>query len=76
MRISSDSISALEHQKRVSNEKIKNRLKLSVLDQSPVPASSTAGQALANSIELAKLVDGLGYNRFWMSEHHAMDTLA
>ena len=51
-------------------------LKLSVLDQSPVAAGSTAGQALQNSIELARLVDGLGYTRFWMSEHHAMETLA
>src|SRR5437899_12847231 len=51
-------------------------LRLSVLDQSPVAAGSTPGQALQNSIELARLVDGLGYTRFWMSEHHAMDTLA
>src|SRR5580704_7424528 len=51
-------------------------LRLSVLDQSPVPAGSTPGQALENSISLARLVDGLGYRRFWMSEHHAMDTLA
>jgi luciferase family oxidoreductase group 1 len=52
------------------------RLKLAVLDQSPVAAGSTPGQALQNSIELARLVDGLGFTRFWMSEHHAMDTLA
>jgi luciferase family oxidoreductase group 1 len=51
-------------------------LKLAVLDQSPVPEGSTPGQAIQNSIELAKLVDRLGYTRFWMSEHHAMDTLA
>src|ERR1700712_2830191 len=51
-------------------------LKLSVLDQSPVPAGSTPGQALQTSISLAKRVDELGYTRFWMSEHHAMDTLA
>ena len=51
-------------------------LKLSVLDQSPVAAGSTAGQALQNSIELARAVDELGYTRFWMSEHHAMETLA
>jgi luciferase family oxidoreductase group 1 len=56
---------------------IKNSgLKLAVLDQSPVASGSTAGQALQNSIELARLVDGLGYTRFWMSEHHAMETLA
>ena len=51
-------------------------VRLSVLDQSPVPEGSTPAQALQNSIELAKLVDRLGYRRFWMSEHHAMDTLA
>jgi hypothetical protein len=51
-------------------------LRLSVLDQSPVPEGSTPGQALANSIALARRVDELGYGAFWMSEHHAMDTLA
>lgn len=51
-------------------------LRLSVLDQSPVSAGSTPAQALQNSIELARKVDTLGYHRFWMSEHHAMDTLA
>jgi luciferase family oxidoreductase group 1 len=51
-------------------------LKLAVLDQSPVAVGSTPGQALQNSIELARTVDRLGYTRFWMSEHHAMDTLA
>ena len=51
-------------------------LRLSVLDQSPVPAGSTPADALQNSISLARRVDALGYNRFWMSEHHAMDTLA
>lgn len=51
-------------------------LRLSVLDQAPVPAGSTPAQALQHSIELARHVDDLGFRRFWMSEHHAMDTLA
>ena len=51
-------------------------LRLSVLDQSPVSEGTTPGQALANSIALARRVDELGFTRFWMSEHHAMDTLA
>ena len=51
-------------------------LRLSVLDQSPVPVGSTPGEALQNSIALARRVDELGFTRFWMSEHHAMDTLA
>ena len=52
------------------------RVRLNVLDQSPVPEGSTPAQALANSIELAKHVERLGYHRFWMSEHHAMELLA
>ncbi len=51
-------------------------LRLSVLDQSPVPSGSSPAEALTNSISLARHVDVLGYHRFWMSEHHAMDTLA
>ena len=54
----------------------KKELRLSVLDQSPVPAGSEPAQALQNSILLARRVDELGFTRFWMSEHHAMDTLA
>jgi luciferase family oxidoreductase group 1 len=52
------------------------RVLLNVLDQAPVPEGSTAAQALQNSIELAKHVERLGYHRYWMSEHHAMELLA
>ncbi len=51
-------------------------VRLSVLDQSPVPEGATPAEALANSIDLAKHVERLGYHRYWMSEHHAMDLLA
>ncbi|WP_263384765.1 LLM class flavin-dependent oxidoreductase [Granulicella arctica] len=51
-------------------------LRLSVLDQSPVSAGSTSADSLQRSISLARHVDALGYHRFWMSEHHAMETLA
>jgi luciferase family oxidoreductase group 1 len=51
-------------------------IRLSVLDQSPVPSGSTPAQALQNTISLARHVDALGYNRLWYSEHHAMDLLA
>ncbi len=53
-----------------------SKLRLSVLDQSPVSTGSTPADALQRSIDLARHVDALGYNRFWMSEHHAMETLA
>ena len=45
-------------------------LRLSVLDQSPVAEGSTGSQALQNTIDLARLTDGLGYHRYWVAEHH------
>lgn len=51
-------------------------VRLSVLDQAPVPAGFTPSDALANSLDLARHVEALGYTRLWYSEHHAMDLLA
>jgi luciferase family oxidoreductase group 1 len=53
-----------------------SHLKLSVLDQSPISEGMTAGDALRNSIDLARTVDGLGYTRYWVAEHHASRMLA
>src|SRR3982750_2993713 len=52
------------------------QLRLSVLDQSPIPEGSSAGQALRNSIDLARLADQLGYERYWVAEHHGTPGLA
>jgi luciferase family oxidoreductase group 1 len=49
---------------------------LSVLDLSPVPEGSSAGQALRNSVDLAGHAESLGYRRFWMAEHHNMQGIA
>ena len=49
---------------------------LSVLDLAPVTADSTPAVALANSIELAKHVERLGYHRHWVAEHHNMAGIA
>lgn len=51
-------------------------MKLSVIDQSPVPAGFTPADALRNTIELARLADRLGYERYWIAEHHAIEALA
>ncbi len=53
-----------------------NRVSWGVLDQAPVAEGTTAGEALQRSVELARHAESLGYARFWMSEHHAMETLA
>lgn len=52
------------------------RLRLGVLDQSPIPAGSSVGDALRNSIDLARLTDSLGYHRYWLAEHHGAASLA
>jgi luciferase family oxidoreductase group 1 len=44
----------------------------SALDQAPSRAGAAPGEALRETIELARHVDGLGYTRFWVAEHHAM----
>ncbi|KQT65814.1 MULTISPECIES: LLM class flavin-dependent oxidoreductase [unclassified Aureimonas] len=51
-------------------------LPYSVLDLSPIPAGSTAADALANSLDLARHAEALGYNRFWLAEHHNMTGIA
>jgi luciferase family oxidoreductase group 1 len=51
-------------------------LRLSVLDQSPVRKGGTAAQAVAETLELAKLCDQFGYHRYWLAEHHSSAALA
>lgn len=50
---------------------------LSVLDLSPVPDGGTAADAYANTVDVAKQAERLGYSRVWVAEHHARgDALA
>ncbi|HVA80724.1 MAG TPA: LLM class flavin-dependent oxidoreductase [Candidatus Binataceae bacterium] len=51
-------------------------MKLSIVDQSPVPEGFTPADALRNSIDLARLADRLGYERYWIAEHHATGSFA
>jgi luciferase family oxidoreductase group 1 len=49
---------------------------LSVLDLAPVSEGSTPRDALRNSLDLAPRVERLGYNRYWVAEHHNMPGIA
>lgn len=49
---------------------------ISVLDLSPVPEGHDIAQALSNTVELAQETEAMGYNRFWMAEHHNMPGIA
>jgi luciferase family oxidoreductase group 1 len=45
-------------------------MRVSVLDQSPISQGSTNADALANTLDLARTADRLGYHRYWVAEHH------
>jgi alkanesulfonate monooxygenase SsuD/methylene tetrahydromethanopterin reductase-like flavin-dependent oxidoreductase (luciferase family) len=49
---------------------------LSVLDQSPIRKGGTAAEALANTIDLARHAERLGYSRYWLAEHHNTSSFA
>lgn len=51
-------------------------VRLSVLDTAPIVEGSTARDALHNTVDLARLVDELGYHRYWVPEHHSMRGVA
>ncbi len=50
--------------------------RFSVLDRSRVRAGSSAGQALRDTVELAREAEALGYHRFWVAEHHGVPGVA
>ena len=50
--------------------------RFSVLDLAPVPAGTSIGQALYNSLDLARHAESLGYHRYWLAEHHNMPGIA
>jgi luciferase family oxidoreductase group 1 len=51
-------------------------LRLSVLDQSPISEGSSGAQALANTLDLARAAERMGYHRYWVAEHHGGPMLA
>src|SRR3954470_9042416 len=51
-------------------------MRLSVLDQSPISEGSTGAGALANTLDLARHCEALGYHRYWLAEHHGGPSLA
>ena len=49
---------------------------LSVLDQSLARGADQAPQALQETLDMARWCESLGYERFWVSEHHAFPSVA
>ncbi len=51
-------------------------MRLSLLDKSPLQKGESATDALAQTVELARTAERLGFHRFWLAEHHGMASLA
>jgi luciferase family oxidoreductase group 1 len=49
---------------------------LSILDLAPVPEGKTPADAFRCSADLAQHAERLGYQRFWLAEHHGMPGIA
>ena len=54
----------------------KKPLRLSVLDLAPIPQGSTPRDAFHTSLALARQAEALGYERYWLAEHHNMTGIA
>ncbi|MEU5739482.1 LLM class flavin-dependent oxidoreductase [Streptomyces tendae] len=50
--------------------------RFSVLDRSRIRAGRTAGEALRDTVDLAREAERLGYHRFWVAEHHGVPGVA
>ena len=49
---------------------------LSILDLAPVTEGSRPAQTFANSLDLARAGERLGFHRYWLAEHHNMPGIA
>ncbi len=53
-----------------------SRFPLSVLDLAPVLQGLTPVDTFRHSRDLARAVEGWGYKRYWLAEHHNMESIA
>lgn len=53
-----------------------SKIPFSILELAVVNEGNTPADAFANGLELARHAEQSGYNRFWLSEHHNMISVA
>lgn len=53
-----------------------NPVPLSILDLAMVTQGHSPADAFTNSVGLAQAAESMGYNRFWLAEHHNMEGVA
>jgi luciferase family oxidoreductase group 1 len=52
------------------------KLRLTVVEQSPVRKGGSGADALHETIELARAAEAFHYERFWVAEHHNIQSIA
>lgn len=57
-------------------ETTNKKIAYSILDLAIVAKDVTIAQTLKNSVDLAQKAEDMGYNRFWLAEHHNMAHVA
>ncbi|MDV6319685.1 LLM class flavin-dependent oxidoreductase [Chromohalobacter sp. HP20-39] len=53
-----------------------SQIPLSVLDLAPISHDGTPAETFERTVDLAQFTDTLGYNRYWLAEHHNIDGIA
>src|ERR1700742_650915 len=55
---------------------LENSLPLAVLDFVGIEYGESAADSIAGAVRIAQALEGAGYRRYWVSEHHNMSSLA
>ncbi len=76
MATAPSAVRAVEHSRIRPQVSVVMTFPLSVLDLSPISAGIGGAQALRNTLDLAQLIDRLGYTRYWLAEHHNIPSVA
>src|SRR5699024_8164935 len=71
-----DKIPSEKYRELYDIERREKLVKLGVLDYAQIDEGTSAQTALQNTITLAQFAESLGYERFWMAEHHNVPAFA
>lgn len=53
-----------------------SEIPFSVLDLAPIRQGGTAAESFGNTLDLARHAERLGYQRYWVAEHHSLPGIA
>jgi luciferase family oxidoreductase group 1 len=67
--------SKLQAEQEIMAKKL-SEIPVSVLDLATIVKGDTPADSFRKSLEVARTVERLGYNRYWFAEHHNMENIA